>query len=44
MISPSMVLADVFDTADDLYEYCFGLEGAVSGVTRSIDFAPYDEL
>lgn len=42
-ISPSIVLVDVLDTAGDLYGYCFGLDGAVRGVTRSIDLVPYDE-
>lgn len=46
-----MVLVDVLDIAgDDLCEYdflgleLFGLDGAVTGVTRSIDLAPYEEL
>jgi hypothetical protein len=39
-----MVLAEVFDTAGDLYEKPLGLDGAVRGVTRSMDFAPYDVL
>lgn len=40
-----MVLTEVLDTAGDLCEYDLGLEGAVTGVTRSIDFPPpYDPL
>jgi len=39
-----MVLVDVVEIGDVLCEYDFGLEGAVTGVTRSIDFEPYDEL
>jgi len=39
-----MVLVDVLDIGGVLCEYCFGLEGAVKGVTRSIDLWPYDEL
>ena len=44
MISPSMVLVDVVDIGDVLCEYDLGLDGAVTGVTRSIDLDPYDEL
>ena len=50
MISPSIVLVDVLEIAGDLCEYDLGLdlglEGAVRGVTRSIDLAlaPYDPL
>jgi len=39
MISPSMVLVDVCMIGAVLCEYCLGLDGAVKGVTRSIDLA-----
>jgi hypothetical protein len=38
-----MVLVEVVDMGDVLCEYDLGLEGAVNGVTRSIDLDPYDE-
>jgi hypothetical protein len=40
-ISPSIVLVDVVDMGIVLLEYDLGLDGAVNGVTRSIDFEPY---
>lgn len=43
-ISPSIVLVLVLDIGDVLCEYCFELDVAVNGVTRSIDLAPYEEL
>ena len=43
-ISPSIVLVDVLNIGGVLCEYCFGLDEVVNGITRSIDFDPYDEL